>query len=85
MNNIHSKPRQVDKILNYLKLYGNITSLEALEQFGIMRTASRISELRKTGYNIKTETVKSKNRFGETVHFGKYILEDKNENCSTRS
>lgn len=76
MNSENSKPRQVDRILRYLQEFGSMTSLEALENFGIMRTASRISELRKAGHKIKTETIKSKNRFGEDVHFGKYILED---------
>ena len=37
---------------------GPITSLEALNELGIMRLASRVDELRKQGNTIVTETVK---------------------------
>lgn len=69
---------QNDKILRYLTEQGGITPLEALDKFGVMRLASRISELKQMGHAIKTELVKAKNRSGDTVIFAKYILEEKN-------
>lgn len=68
---------QNDKILRHLTEHGGITPLEALDRFGVMRLASRISELKQMGHAIKTELVKAKNRNGDTVVFAKYILEDK--------
>lgn len=37
---------QCERILRHLKDYGSITSLEAVNEYGIMRLASRINDLR---------------------------------------
>lgn len=67
---------QNEKVLNYMEKFGSITQLEALTDLGIMRLASRISDLKKQDYKIKKEMVKSKNRFGDTVQFARYSLEE---------
>lgn len=67
---------QNEKVLEYMKRFGDITQLEALSDLGIMRLASRISDLKKQDYKIKKEMVKSKNRFGDTVQFARYSLEE---------
>lgn len=67
---------QNEKVLEYMKRFGSITQLEALSDLGIMRLASRISDLKKQDYKIKKEMVKSKNRFGENVQFARYSLEE---------
>lgn len=67
---------QNEKVLNYIEKFGSITQLEALSDLGIMRLASRISDLKKQDYKIKKEMVKSKNRFGYTVQFARYSLEE---------
>lgn len=54
--------------------YGSITQLEAIREYGIMRLASRIKDLKNDGYSIKKEMVESKNRWGEIVRFAKYTL-----------
>lgn len=59
-------------LLRHFDTYGAITSLEAFTEYGIMRLASRISELKAAGVNIESETVKGKNRFGETITYKKY-------------
>ncbi len=47
-------------ILNYLQENGSLTPLEAWEKFNILTALrSRISELRKEGYNIVTTMVSS--------------------------
>lgn len=38
---------QETRILDYMLEYGSITALEAMKEFGIMRLASRISDLKK--------------------------------------
>ena len=65
---------QCERIYRHLKDYGSITSLEAMQEYGIMRLASRISDLRKMGIPIESETVSSKNRYGEKTRFSKYYL-----------
>lgn len=66
---------QAEKILQYMKDYGSITQLEAAE-FGCMRLAARIADLREDGVKIKREMVRRKNRYGETISFAQYRLED---------
>ena len=70
----HSKPTQNERILDYIAEHGSITQLEALTELGVMRLASRISDLKRKGYNIisKTETVK--NRFDEKCSIKRYSL-----------
>ena len=38
---------QSERIRRHLSDFGTITSLEAMQEYGIMRLASRISELKK--------------------------------------
>lgn len=70
----HKKPTQVTRVLNYLKQFGSITQLEALRDLGIMRLASRMSELKKQGIPFEREMVSAKNRYGEKVSFARYKL-----------
>jgi hypothetical protein len=67
-------------ILMHLQDYGSITSIQAMQEYGIMRLASRINDLKREGYNIVSETMKSHNRFGETVHYSVYRLKEEKEN-----
>ena len=67
---------QGEKVMRYMEQYGSITQLDALREFGCMRLASRISDLRRGGIRIKSEMVKAKNRFGEPISFARYSLED---------
>jgi len=46
---------QKEMILDHLIDGKSITPLESLELFGVMRLSGRILELRKEGYNIRTE------------------------------
>ena len=68
------KTTQCDRILRHLKDYGSITSLEAVTEYGIMRLASRINDLRAQGIAIVSEVASGKNRYGESVHFCVYRL-----------
>lgn len=70
----HSKPKQVERVLEYMRQFGSITQHEASLDLGVQRLASRISELRKMGYPIEGTMVPVKNRFGETCHVKQYKL-----------
>ena len=69
------KATQSDKILRHLQEFGSINPLEALSEYGVMRLASRISDLKKVGYPINKKMVKGLNRFGEVVTYAVYTLE----------
>lgn len=68
------KMTQAHRVLDYLDEKGSITQLEALQELGVMRLASRISDLRKQGYPIKSDVVVVKNRFGESCRIKRYGL-----------
>ena len=68
------KASQCEKILNYIEEVGSITQLDALREFGCMRLASRISDLKKQGVPLKSTMETSKNRYGEPIHYARYSL-----------
>lgn len=68
---------QVTAVLDHLKVYGKITSMEAIEYYGATRLADIIFKLRKRGYNIKTVNCVGKTRFGNICNYAKYVLEAK--------
>lgn len=70
----HSKPTQNQRILQYIDEFGSITQLEALKDLGVMRLASRISDLRKQGYPIESTVETVKNRWGEPCYIKRYSL-----------
>lgn len=69
------KLNQKQKVLRHLKYFGSINPLDALKEYSIMRLAAVIYNLKNEGYDIKTDIVKSRNKFGEKVSFAKYELE----------
>ena len=70
--------KQTDRILRHIKDYGSITSWEAMQEYGIMRLASRICDIRRMGYPIRSERVSAKNRYGEKISYAKYTMEVEN-------
>lgn len=62
------------KILNYLKKNKSITQLEALKLFWDWRLSAKIYELKKDGYNIKSEQIKVKKVDGTCGYVTKYTL-----------
>lgn len=67
---------QCERILRHFKDYGSITSLEAMQEYGIMRLASRISDLKRLGYVISVATENGKNRYGEKTSYARYSLKE---------
>lgn len=74
MMTANSKPKQVERVLVYMRQFGSITQHQASLDLGVQRLASRVSELRKMGYTIEGKMVPVKNRFGETCHVKQYSL-----------
>lgn len=73
---VHSKPTQNQRILDYISEFGSITQLEALQDLGVMRLASRISDLKRQGYNITSSIDVVNNRYGEKCRVKRYSLID---------
>ena len=71
-----AKMTQCDRILRHLNDHGSITSLEAMSEYGIMRLASRINDLKGMGYPILSERATGKNRYDEPTSYSIYRLAD---------
>lgn len=69
-----SKETQCQRVVDYMNEFGGITQFEALNELGVMRLASRISDLRKRGVAIHGETHSVTNRFGETCRVKRYSI-----------
>ncbi len=66
---------QNEQILRHMQVYGSITPMDALQEYGIMRLGARICDLKQMGYKIRREIVHGRNRFGEKTRWAKYELE----------
>lgn len=66
---------QNEQVLRHLLDNKKITSLEAVELYGIMRLGARIYDLKKQGYPIKTCLRVGKSRNGESMVYAEYRLE----------
>lgn len=64
-----------ERVLQYIKDFGSITTYEAFIELGCSRLSEYIRQLRKE-YMIVDEWIDTTNRYGEKVRFKKYWLED---------
>ena len=71
------KLSQCERIVRYIEENGSITQLDALREFGCMRLASRISDLKKQGVPVRRTMETSKNRYGEPISYARYSLAEK--------
>jgi hypothetical protein len=70
----NSKPTQNDRVVQYMKDFGSITQMDAIRDLGVMRLASRISDLKRNGVAIESSYEKVKNRYGEETQIKRYAL-----------
>jgi len=63
---------QRERLKEILDKGQSINPLQAFNQIGTMKLASRISELIRDGYPIKKTWITVKNRFGEDVRVMEY-------------
>lgn len=71
---MNERPTQARRILLYMEKHGSITQFEAIAELGVLRLASRISELRKKGYPIEGKLVTVVNRYGEPCRVKRYWM-----------
>lgn len=68
---------QCERILKYMQDFGSVTPMQAMSDLGVMRLASRICDLKRSGHKISRRMVAGKNRYGEPVSYAEYRLEEK--------
>lgn len=68
--------RQCTKVLDYMRTYKAITTLNAFEELGVSRLSARIWDLRnKYGYDIGVRPKKVRDRDGVLTSVNAYYLE----------
>ena len=76
--NKHNKTimRETNKtrVIKYIKTYGSITPIQAIQDLGNTRLAASVFELKELGWDIETEMIKVQNRYGRTTNVAKYSL-----------
>ena len=72
MNNIGGK-RMKNRILNYMKEFGSITTLDAFVDLGCSRLSEYIRQLRQE-YQVEDKWESGTNRWGEKTEFKRYWL-----------
>lgn len=67
---------QCEKIVQYMRDFGSISTLEAFRDIGCTRLSGRIHDLRRQGYDIESNFETSRNRYGEAVSYKRYRLRE---------
>lgn len=71
---------QCDVILDILESGGTITQHQAMNELGIMRLASRVNDLKKMGYDVRSRRVKAPTRYGcKSTPVCEYYLAEEGE------
>ena len=67
---------QNERVKQYMKDNGSITSMQAFADLGITRLSARIKNLRDSGISINSKMVFKIRKDGTTVHYTEYSLSD---------
>lgn len=70
------KETQHDRIVDYIRTHGSITTLDAYRDLGITKLTTRISEMRRMGIVIEGERISVKNRYDEECRVNRYTLRE---------
>lgn len=72
---------QTQRIIDYIAEFGSITQFEALRDLGVMRLASRVSDLKRQGYKVISTTEAVTNRYGEKCYIKRYSIRGDTNVC----
>ena len=75
---LQRKSTQREKVLNYIRQFGFITSWQAYQDLGVTQLASRLYELKEQGYVFAKTRLNTTNRLGEKTHYDEYRLVEVN-------
>ena len=70
------KLNKTEKVLNHLRTFGCITSLEAIELYKATRLSDIIFRLRNRGMKIQTIDIPFVDSCGTKSIYGKYVLNE---------
>lgn len=70
---------QNDKVLQFMKMNGSITSMQAIQYLGVTRLSARIANLRERGIRIISKTVYARSKDDTPIHYSVYSLVKDNE------
>ena len=73
---------QCQRILRHMEDFGCIDPMTAIKEYGCMRLASRIADLKGMGHEIIAERAKGTNRYGEQTSYCVYRLRNKEVNIN---
>lgn len=73
-----TKTTQAQLVLEYMKEFGSITPLEAIQDLGVYRLSARIADLKKKGFSIQTKMEKVPNRRQKMSKIARYSLAEGN-------
>ena len=65
---------QEERIIDYIRKFGSISPMEAFQDLGITKLATRVSEMSRKGVEFNKCLEKTRNRFGESVSYMRYSL-----------
>lgn len=71
-----AKLTQCERILRHMRDFGSIDPVTAFLDYGCMRLAARISDLKDQGYSITSTVTHGKNRYEEPVTYSTYRLSE---------
>lgn len=71
---------QKEMVLKFIREKGSITTFQAFYHIGATRLSDIVFQLRKEGYMINSERKTKKGRYGNTVNYCKYTLEEAKNN-----
>ena len=66
-----------ERVLNYIKDFGSITTFEAFTELGCTRLSEYIRQLR-LEMDIEDEWIQTINRYGEKIQYKKYWIKEQN-------
>ena len=65
----------LNRVINYMREFGSITSFEAFTELGCTRLSEYIRQARLI-LNVKDKWEKTTNRYGEKVEYKRYWIEE---------
>jgi hypothetical protein len=65
---------QMEAVKWHLENKHKLSSLQAFRLYGITRLSDKIFKLRKSGWDIQSEKIKTKNRYGITCEYFNYFI-----------
>ena len=63
-----------ERVYEYMREFGSITTLDAFRDLGCTRLACAISEMKREGHSVRKTYETRKNRFGQPVTYARYFL-----------